>query len=584
MSLSALLGDVNILVTTDVHSWLDGHVHLDQSYGQPARTDATFGDVVSLLEHVRAAAAAHGRDVWFFDNGDVIDGTGLSAATPVAGSAVFPLLAAMPYDALNLGNHELYQNATVTRDLLASGFVASRNGTYLTSNVDRAGSDQPVGSRFALLNGTHGSRLLVLGFLYDMKDACGAVDVSTVAEALRAPWFEEAAAALPSVDAVVVLAHMHIADPLVRTILDAIRSIGPAGAKMPVQFLTGHSHIRGSLTLDAHASALEAGKYADTLGFASFNVIRRRLGRSPSVRDGGGASHRSSAARALFTVPGARSAAPGLEDGAIDGTGNETRFVHVQLPMQVASLARFAGVSEAAFGTAAGSALGARVRAARRRLGVTRLLGCSPQSYAVNAGLSSNDSAWGLYLRTVAPEHIFSPPRNRSQWFVSSSGALRYNVHAGNLSVDDVYCVLPFVDRLRVARRVSGAALADALDRLRGPSAQNSARRQSASGVSSSRDLLGTPSGMPWGVAPGVRPPTSLSRWLPSFVSTSDAGAALDPFASYDAIFGDFDAGQVLPAIQATRGGAPVELEEYTSVQSDTHAWFAWGRSLPPTC
>jgi 2',3'-cyclic-nucleotide 2'-phosphodiesterase (5'-nucleotidase family) len=63
MSLSTLLGDINILVTTDVHSWLDGHVHLDHPYGQPARTDATFGDIVSLLEHVRSAAAAHRRDV-----------------------------------------------------------------------------------------------------------------------------------------------------------------------------------------------------------------------------------------------------------------------------------------------------------------------------------------------------------------------------------------------------------------------------------------------------------------------------------------------------------------------------------------
>lgn len=574
MSLSALLGDVNILVTTDVHSWLDGHVHLDRPYGQPARTDATFGDVVSLLEHVRLAAAAQGRDVWFFDNGDVLDGTGLSSATPVAGSAVFPLLAAMPYDALNIGNHELYQSDTVTHDLLASGFVASRNGTYLTSNVDRAGSGQPVGSRFALLHGIHGSRLLVLGFVYDMKHACSAVDVSTVAEALRAPWFRDAAAALPSVDAVVVLAHMHITDPLVRTILAAIRSVGPAGATIPVQFLNGHSHIRASVALDAHASALEAGKYADTLGFASFNVSRRRrrLVRAPSL-----GAHHSGATRALFGVAG-------LGTDAIGRSGNETRFMHVQLPMQVSSLARFAGVSEAAFTTASGGALGARVSAARRRLGLTRVLGCSRQSYEVDAGLSSNDSAWGLYLRTVAPEHIFSPPHNRSQWFVSSTGALRYGVHAGNLSVDDVYCVLPFVDRMRVARRVSGAALAAALDRLRTPSAQATAGRQSAWGASSSRALAGTPLDEPWGVAPGVRPPASLSPWLPSFVATSDAGAALDPSASYDALFGDFDAGQVVPAIEAAQGGAPVEVEEYAAVKTDTEAWLTWGRSLPPTC
>ena len=36
-------------------------------------------------------ADAQRKDVFFFDNGDVVDGTGLSAATAVDGQAVFPL-------------------------------------------------------------------------------------------------------------------------------------------------------------------------------------------------------------------------------------------------------------------------------------------------------------------------------------------------------------------------------------------------------------------------------------------------------------------------------------------------------------
>ena len=42
-------------------------------------------------------------DVFFFDNGDVVDGTGLPSAS------VFSLLSLMPYDALNCGNHELHR-------------------------------------------------------------------------------------------------------------------------------------------------------------------------------------------------------------------------------------------------------------------------------------------------------------------------------------------------------------------------------------------------------------------------------------------------------------------------------------------
>ena len=43
---------------------------------------------------------------------------------------------------------------------------------------------------------------------------------------------------------------------------------------MPVQFVTGHSHIRAFARLDAHAASFEAGNYANTLGFASFDLAR----------------------------------------------------------------------------------------------------------------------------------------------------------------------------------------------------------------------------------------------------------------------------------------------------------------------
>ena len=89
------LAKVNILVTTDVHSWIAGHAHPDHS----PQSDAAFGSLVSFHSRVKKAAAAAGRDVWLFDNGDVVDGTGLSGVTRVDGAAVFLLLQSMPYDA-----------------------------------------------------------------------------------------------------------------------------------------------------------------------------------------------------------------------------------------------------------------------------------------------------------------------------------------------------------------------------------------------------------------------------------------------------------------------------------------------------
>ena len=165
------LADVNILVTTDVHSFLASHFHADGLCGADTRCDADFGTLVSLLEHVRERADAEGRDVFFFDNGDVVDGSGLSASTKVDGAAVFPLLAALPFDGLNCGNHELYKSSTVLDGLLGPlgggrrSFVEHWNGTYLTSNIVLASTGEPVGARYTTLKGKHGTSLLVMGWM-----------------------------------------------------------------------------------------------------------------------------------------------------------------------------------------------------------------------------------------------------------------------------------------------------------------------------------------------------------------------------------------------------------------------------------
>ena len=388
------LADVNFLVTTDVHSFLASHHHPDHD----PLLDADFGSLASFVQHARTLADKAGKDLFVFDNGDSVDGTGLSSSTAVHGAAVFPLLAQMPYDALNCGNHELYQDATVLEGLLGPGslgggaaadsYIGHWNGSYLTSNIDLARTGEPLGSRFVVLEGKHGARVLVLGFLYDMPDHCGAVNVTHVAEAVRRPWFAKALAT--EADAIVVLAHMHYTDPLTSVLLRAIRSVRPA---TPVQFLTGHSHIRAWTRLDARATSFEAGHYADTCGFAAFNLSA------------------SSAA-----VP----------------------FEHVQVEMNRAALAAAAGVPLASFDTPAGLQISKAIAAARARLGVSTVLGCSAAHFAIDAPLNMSTSIWRLYMEEVAPAALLHPPKAAAQWFVTSTGALRYDLFAGGVTVDDV--------------------------------------------------------------------------------------------------------------------------------------------------
>jgi 2',3'-cyclic-nucleotide 2'-phosphodiesterase (5'-nucleotidase family) len=260
--------DINLVVTTDMHSWLDGRPH------QP-HLNASIADLETMVGALRTAAGGAGKDIFVFDNGDINDGTGLSASAGNHVDYLSPLLRTVSYDALNCGNHELYQRGDGHNDLCPitglqqNGYVAAWNGRYLTSNIVQPNTTDPVGERFTTLTGPHGTKLLVFGFLYNMEDHCPAVDVLKVEDVVRSAWFLAALTGPgKTADAIVVLAHMDAEDPLVTVINNAIRAV--LGATKPVSFLTGHSHMRKFKRLDGFASSFEAGCKMDTVGYISF--------------------------------------------------------------------------------------------------------------------------------------------------------------------------------------------------------------------------------------------------------------------------------------------------------------------------
>jgi 2',3'-cyclic-nucleotide 2'-phosphodiesterase (5'-nucleotidase family) len=190
----------------------------------------------SFVAAVKEIAKRDGKDVFFLDNGDNVDGTGLSNASPVDAQNLFPLLMKVPFDAMSLGNHELYFSSTIEM-MVSSGYITSRNGSYLTSNVVFKANDSPLGSRYCILHGFNsGIRLLAFGFLYEMTDHSDIVRVEDVAKVVRSEWFVTTVAE-ENYDAIVVLAHMDNADSLVETLLSGIRAL--VSPHMPVVFLTG---------------------------------------------------------------------------------------------------------------------------------------------------------------------------------------------------------------------------------------------------------------------------------------------------------------------------------------------------------
>jgi 2',3'-cyclic-nucleotide 2'-phosphodiesterase (5'-nucleotidase family) len=88
-------GDINVVVLTDVHSWVGGH-----KSKEPVRLNADYGDVVSFHERLKAYCEETDKDLWFVMNGDWIDGTGISLDGDP--SHLIPLLEKMPWDVINV--------------------------------------------------------------------------------------------------------------------------------------------------------------------------------------------------------------------------------------------------------------------------------------------------------------------------------------------------------------------------------------------------------------------------------------------------------------------------------------------------
>ena len=79
--------------------------------------NADYGSIASAYLNLKSLASESGKDVFLLNNGDHVEGSGLSDASVytngIHGYDLFPLIGMMPFDALNIGNHDLYDNSTV---------------------------------------------------------------------------------------------------------------------------------------------------------------------------------------------------------------------------------------------------------------------------------------------------------------------------------------------------------------------------------------------------------------------------------------------------------------------------------------
>lgn len=402
-------GDINVVVLTDVHSWVAGHSSTHEPH-----LDANYGHVLSFYRHIqdllRSPEHKRHNNLFFVMNGDFMDGTGLTTDPP---NELIPILEHMPWDAVNIGNHELYMNSTVEAIVKKpGGFADWWGGRYLTSNVVLRQNGEPLGRRYTIMHGGDGTtKVIVFGFLYDMPDAVTMVKVEEVEQVIVSKWFRSALVD-EKFDAILVLAHMHFQDEIVQVILEGIREV--VGVKVPVQFITGHSHIRAyDNSTDMCSTSFEAGRYLDTVGFVSFS------------RD------------------------------------SSCEFNHVFVDGNIDSLRKAVDVET--LNTDDGQALSSYIVEAQERMGLLEVVGCAPEHYSYKWNMTKHsNSFWRIYLDEIVPKSKLFQNGQSSyrKALLQDTGAFRYDMFEGVQTVNDVLVLSPFNDTFYlVGSNISGAVI-----------------------------------------------------------------------------------------------------------------------------
>eukprot|EP01052_Picozoa_sp_SAG31_P031694 SAG31_NODE_3386_length_4331_cov_2.421786_5_plen_196_part_00 len=176
----------------------------------------------------------------------------------------------------------------------------------------------------------------------------------------------------------------------------------------------------------------------------------------------------------------------------------------------------------------------------RELFGLDDVVGCTPVSGPIRwrrrSGLTEVDSLWALFLQHVAPTTVMFPARNTSQILILSSGGVRYDIFAGNVTRDDTMIVSPFRDGFNVFRGVDGNTAAATVAALE-------------AGVPGQAGLL------------------------PSFLAT----ACPNTEQIYDILAVDYDVNRIAGALEAAGGTGAWVPEGFRRQEIDTTSiWESW--------
>lgn len=290
---------------------------------------------------------------------------------------------------------------------------------------------------------------MAFGVLFNFAGNTNVTQITPASVMVTQDWFINAVQFSQPIDMFIVTGHNvprgpgTVSSATLPLVYQAIRKLRP---DIPIQVFGGHSHIRDFVVYDAKATALESGRYCETLGWLAVSGINTSAGTwCPSKPLG--LPHPTQSA-----VVVSASSSPVVTNGT-----NSIAYFRRYLDWNRRTFEYHSNVSHpSSFGSALpfdqpkGISVTNNITAQRAALNLTAPYGCARQNWCINcATFMSSGNIYSL-LSTALSTIIVNPARaNNSRVIYMNTGNVRFDLSQGLFTYDDAFIVSPFLNHFQ---------------------------------------------------------------------------------------------------------------------------------------
>lgn len=290
---------------------------------------------------------------------------------------------------------------------------------------------------------------MAFGVLFDFTGNANASKVIPASEMVKQTWFIDAINTSEPVDLFLLIGH-NIARPSTsgstfQVVHNAIRAIHTT---TPIQIFGGHSHQRDFAVVDEASTALESGRYCETVGWFSMSGFNDTN------------SGRTDAANPVGVANPTRK--------AIAATSNKTEtsspFVYSRRYLDwnryTFQYHTVGAGNTALFETPEGLNTTNEITDIRTQQRLGEVYGCVPAFYCQTCVPFGDPTNIFTVMTAAASEIIVNPNRtDKARMIFANTGGIRFDMHKGPFTYDDNFIVSPFRN---VFRYIPDVPFADA--------------------------------------------------------------------------------------------------------------------------